>query len=47
VIERLATAALVGVPVERIVAGDEVERELWWKVTARAVELHNKMMASK
>jgi uncharacterized membrane protein len=37
--DSLAVAAMCGVPVERIVEGDEVERALWLRVTERASEL--------
>ena len=37
-------AALCGVPVARIVAGDDVERALWLRVTERAAELRVQMM---
>lgn len=40
----LASAALCGVPVSRIVAGDDVERALWLRVTERATELRVQLM---
>ena len=45
--DALAVAALCGVPVERIVAGDRVERALWLRVTARAAELRVQMMKAE
>jgi hypothetical protein len=35
----MATACLLGVPVERLVYGDAVERTLWTLVADRAIEL--------
>lgn len=43
-IDTLAVAALCGVPVERIVAGDDVERALWLRVTERASELRVQLL---
>ena len=31
-------------PVERIVAGDEIERALWLRVGERAAELHTQLL---
>jgi hypothetical protein len=39
-VDTLAVAALTGVPVRRIIEGDDVERALWLRVTERAGELH-------
>jgi hypothetical protein len=44
VIDTLAYAALCNVPVDRIVSGDTLERELWVRVTTRAAELKVSMM---
>jgi hypothetical protein len=44
VIETLAVAALCGIPVERIVAGDDVERTLWLAVSERASKLRGELM---
>jgi len=44
VIETLAVAALCGVPVARIVEGDDVERALWLRVTERAGELRAQLI---
>jgi hypothetical protein len=44
VIDALAAAALVGVPVARIVEGDAVERAVWLAVTERASELHTQLL---
>jgi hypothetical protein len=43
VIETLAAAALCGVPVARIVAGDDVERALWLRVAERAIKLRGEI----
>lgn len=45
--EALAAAALCGVPVQRITDGDEVERELWLRVTARAAEVRVQLMKAQ
>jgi hypothetical protein len=44
VIDTFAVAALCGVPVTRIVQGDDVERALWLRVTERASELRAQLM---
>ena len=46
-IDTLATAALCGVPVERIVEGDEVEAALWVEVTRRAASLRVQIMKAE
>jgi hypothetical protein len=40
-------AALCGVPVRRIVEGDEIERAMWLAVTTRAAELRVQMMKAE
>lgn len=40
----VAAGCISGVPVERLVYGALVERELWVRVTRRASELQVKMM---
>lgn len=35
----MASACVLGVPAERLVYGDALERVFWLRVTARAVEL--------
>jgi hypothetical protein len=47
VIDTLAVASLCGVPVQRIVEGDAIERELWGRVTKRAGELHVQLMRNQ
>lgn len=42
-IDALAAAALCGVPVARIVAGDEAERAVWLMVTERAVAMRDQL----
>ena len=46
-IDTLAAAGLVGVPVTRLVEGDEVEAALWIEVTRRASELRVQMMKAE
>lgn len=46
-IDTLASAALCGLPVERMVAGDRVEARLWSRVTVRAAELRVQMMKAE
>lgn len=36
----IATACLLGVPAERLVYGDMVERLYWSRVLVRTIELH-------
>lgn len=43
-LEALAVAALCGLPVARIVGGDDVERALWLRVAERASELRQQLM---
>jgi hypothetical protein len=43
----LAAGALCGVPVRRIVEGDEVEAVLWARVTERAAKLQVQMMRAQ
>jgi hypothetical protein len=43
----LAVGALCGVPVQRIVEGDQVEVSLWSAVTARSAELYVQMMEAQ
>lgn len=43
----MAVAALCGVPARRIIDGDDVERSLWLRVTARAAELRVQMMRAE
>jgi hypothetical protein len=43
-LDTLAVAALCGVPVERIVSGDEFERALWRAGAARASELRAQLL---
>jgi hypothetical protein len=43
----LAVGSLCGVPVRRIVEGDEVEAALWSRATARAAELYVQMMKAQ
>ena len=37
----------MGVPVDRMVRGDELERELWARITTRAGELKMLMMRNQ
>lgn len=37
----IATACLLGVPAERLVYGDMVERLYWSRVLVRTIELHS------
>lgn len=37
----IATACLLGVPAERLVYGDMVERLYWSRVLVRVIELHS------
>jgi hypothetical protein len=47
VIDTLAVASYCGVPVERIVRGESVERELWSRVTRRVGDLHIQLMKNQ
>jgi hypothetical protein len=44
VIDALAAAALCGLPTDRITDGEPWERELWFTVTRRALDLHTRLM---
>jgi hypothetical protein len=47
VIDAFAVGALCGVPVERAVRGEPLERELYLRVIARASELRVQMMKAE
>jgi hypothetical protein len=46
-IDTLAVAALCGLPVQRLVEGDAVERELYLRVAQRSAALHVQMMKAQ
>jgi hypothetical protein len=43
----IATAGLCGLPVRRLVEGDEIERAMWVRVATRAAELRVQVMKAE
>lgn len=46
-IDALAVAGICGLPVERIVDGDELERGIWLRAAKRAAEIRVQMMKAE
>lgn len=46
-IDACASAGLCGLPVERILAGDEIERAAWLRIAQRAADLRVQLMKAE
>jgi hypothetical protein len=47
VIDACAVAGLCGLPAERIIEGDEIERALWIRIAGRAGDLRAQLMRAQ